>query len=30
MSAYNVSTVRDGEKINYNEQEIDHGFSNEL
>ena len=31
ISAYNVSTLRDSEKMfNYNEQEVDRGLSNEL
>jgi len=30
ISADNVSTVRDSEKINYHEYEIDRGLSNEL
>jgi len=30
ISAYNVSTARDSEKIFSDEQEVDHGISDEL
>ena len=30
ISAYNVTTVRDSEKFNYDEYEMHHGLHNEL